>query len=80
LIFVKPLSGKTIPLTVASSDIIETIKDKIESMEGTPPDQQRLISDGNHLKDGRTVSDYGIRNGAIVYLVLRLGGGTHLLF
>jgi ubiquitin len=79
LIFVKTLTGKTIPLIVASSDTIETIKDKMKSIEETPPDQQRLIFDGNHLEDGRTVSDYGMRNGAIVYLVLRLGGGTHLI-
>ena len=66
------LTGKIIPLTVRASDTIETVKDKIKTVNGMPPDQQRLIFDGKQLEDGRTVSDYGIFNGSPIHLILRL--------
>lgn len=75
LIFVKTLTRKTIPLTVRASDTIETIKDKIETVDGIPPDQQRLIFAGKDLLDERTVSDYGIYDGSTIHLVLRLRWG-----
>ncbi|KAE9410927.1 ubiquitin-domain-containing protein [Gymnopus androsaceus JB14] len=74
-VFIKTLTGKTISLKVNDSDMIDSIKPKVQDMEGIPVDQQRFIYAGMQLVNGRTISDHRISHQSTIHLVLRLRGG-----
>lgn len=74
-IFVKTLTGKTLPFDIEPAERIDSIKAKIAELEGIPVDQQRLVYSGKQLEDDKTLSDYNIQKDATLHLVLRLRGG-----
>ena len=69
-IFVKTLTGKTITIKVKSSNTVETLKEKIQSSQGMPPNRQKLIFGARELKDGTTLSEYSLSNWSTVHVVL----------
>ena len=71
-IYIKPLIGKRITIYVGPRNTIEQVKAMIQNKEGIPPDQQILSFAGRWLANGRTLSDYKIKAGDTLDLVLRI--------
>ncbi|KAK0184726.1 hypothetical protein F5146DRAFT_1073457 [Armillaria mellea] len=79
-IFVLTRTGKMITLNISSFAYIDDVKALLQSREGIPPDQQRLIFAGKQLEGDRLLSDYGIKNEDTIHLVLRLRGGKPVIY
>jgi surface protein len=73
-IFVRLVEGKQLTLDVEPSDTIETVKKKIEVIEGLKPEQQKLIFASQFLEDNKTLSEYKIKYQSTLHLVIRLRG------
>ena len=78
LIHVKRLTGKPFVCSVNTSSTIRDTKAIIESKEGIPAYQQRLIFRGKQLEDGCTLHEYGVQHESELHLVFRLRGGMQI--
>ncbi|QJX72067.1 polyubiquitin [Faustovirus] len=75
MLFVKTMGGKTITLLMKPSASVLDLKKIIETAEGIPPDQQRLIFAGRQLEDDKVLLDYNISRDSTIHIVIRLRGG-----
>lgn len=64
-ISVKTLTGKLVPLRVASSSSIGANKVALQDEEGIPPDQQRLSFGGQLLDEQRTLSSAFLNSNSV---------------
>jgi len=71
-IFIKTLSGKSIPLDIDDLTTVADVKTKLKDMEGIPVDDQRLIFSGRQLEDTDKLSAHNVVDGSVIHLVLRL--------
>jgi hypothetical protein len=65
-------AGKTLSIVVNSTELVENLKERIQDLDGTPPDVQRLIFEGKQIEDGSTLGDYKIRHESTIHLLLRV--------
>ena len=71
-IYVDIDTGKTIVLEVEPGHTIETLKAKIQDMEGIPYDQQRLTYCGLRLVDSISCADYNIQPYSTLHLAFEI--------
>jgi hypothetical protein len=74
LVFIKTLTGKTIPLEVEPSNTIAELKQKIRDSEYIPSESCRLYFASQVLEDSPTLADYNIQTESTIYLILKMGG------
>ena len=73
IIKVKTVTNRDLSLdTLEPSHTVLQLKEAIESSEGIPVIQQRLIFNGKPLQDELTIEASGISAGATVHMVLAL--------
>eukprot|EP01041_Mallomonas_annulata_P005656 gene5656-11412_t len=70
-VFVKTLTGKTIALDVEPSDTIETVKQKVQVVEGSCSDQHLLFFAERKLEDNCTLSECEVHRDSTLELVTR---------
>jgi hypothetical protein len=71
---IRTLTEETIQVNVAGHMRIERVKFLVWLRSDIVPEQQRLIFAGKQLEEGRTVADYRLSPGAVLHVVMRLGG------
>ena len=71
-----PTGGNCVPFFVDHMYTIDMLKSKIAHKMPYPADQHRLLFGGIGLEGHRTLKDYGIIDGSVLVLTMRLSGGT----
>jgi ubiquitin carboxyl-terminal hydrolase 4/11/15 len=75
-ISVKRVNGKQLDLDVESSDKILDVKAKLHDLEGPiegiAPDRQRLIFEAKEAEDGAVLSQCGIQDGSVLFMMPRV--------
>lgn len=67
------VSGSVMPMRVLKSDSIESVKLRIQSYKGFVVKNQKLVCGGRELaRSNSLVRDYGVTDGNVLYLILRL--------
>jgi len=68
-ISVKVVNGTTFSVEIEPSDTILYMKAMIQTKEGIPIVEQRLVFAGKQLENEFTLADYNIQNERIIHLV-----------
>ena len=72
---IETLAGTTFSLKCSVTETIQSIKAKIQRLEGIPISHQHLVWQSKELDDGDSLMDYNICDGSTLKMVLALRGG-----
>lgn len=75
-VFVKPLSGSTIVISLSGSDTITKFKQNIDHQTKIPWDKHHLMIDGRRLDDNGTVDDNNVQEECVIKIFGRLVRGS----
>lgn len=70
-ICIQTLTKREFRIVVEPSDRVYELKAKLESAGGYPLMQQRLIFEGQPMKESKHLSTYGIQHGSLVHVIMR---------
>ncbi|KAL7392223.1 hypothetical protein ABVT39_021415 [Epinephelus coioides] len=73
-VFVRNLEGKSNTYGIKPGETVDNLKRRVQSREGVPVSQQRLIHQGREMTGGKLV-DYNVTANSTIDLNLRLRGG-----
>eukprot|EP00928_Gymnodinium_smaydae_P034957 TRINITY_DN24668_c0_g1_i1.p1 TRINITY_DN24668_c0_g1~~TRINITY_DN24668_c0_g1_i1.p1 ORF type:complete len:349 (-),score=90.66 TRINITY_DN24668_c0_g1_i1:99-1106(-) len=73
-IFVRTIADVAVEVEVRPTDSVESLKSRVERLEGTPVDAQRIMWNGVPMLDTRTLASYGLIHGSRLLLVPKLAG------
>jgi hypothetical protein len=74
-LLVRNFKGSMLEFTLSPEDSIETLKRKIEEIEGISPKTQLLLCRGKAMQDEDQIKDYHFSQTETVFLVIRTFGG-----
>ncbi|KAF7661965.1 hypothetical protein LDENG_00248640 [Lucifuga dentata] len=75
-VFLRNEKGKTTTYDVSLGQTVGDFKKQVESREGVPARQQRLVHESNEMQnDLHKLSDYNVREHSTIHLTFHLRGG-----
>lgn len=73
-VFVQNIGGRTYNIQIKNSATVQELKQTIQSKEGIPVEQQRLVFEGRLIENSCSLSDYNIQHESRVFMSLRITG------
>ncbi|CAI2381231.1 unnamed protein product [Moneuplotes crassus] len=72
---IKTLTGRKQSFNFDEDNTILQVKQALQEKEGIMIEQIRLIFGGKQLADDQMISDYNLKAGSTIHMVLQLRGG-----
>jgi hypothetical protein len=72
-----PLTNTSFDLSISPNALVYDLKCSIAYIHGIVAEQFRLIFNGKHLDDSRTLKHYDVVDGSKIHVILRLRGGMY---
>ncbi len=73
-VFLRNLQGTLRPYDVKPDETVSNFKSRVQSREGVPVSQQRLLYQSREMMDGK-LSDYNVKEHCTIDMTSRLRGG-----